>query len=117
MESNPINGGEGEEVHLIVPHSVEEARQYIGETPQNRRDIRSLVSPDDQAFLARAIFEYMRTKNIAEPTSSWQDFWLNQVLSRWEIDSEVAKNVDGGETRELARLHYLYPIRKSLLSW
>jgi hypothetical protein len=110
----------GDEVRGIVPHSVEEARQLYGYIPagwDNAMLIKpaSGVTPDDTAQLANAIYAYMRTKDIAHPAPSWQDYVIRQLLQNWKVRDEVAKRIDQGETPRLALLHYYYPKSEEIL--
>jgi hypothetical protein len=104
----------------IVPHSVEEARQLYGHIPagwDNAMLIKpaSSVTPEDAAQLANAIYAYMKTKDIAHPAPSWQDYVIRQLLNSWKVHNEVAKRVDQGETPQRALLHYYYPKSKEIL--
>lgn len=110
----------GGDFHGIVPHSVEEAEQLYGRIPagwDNAPLIRpaSSVTPEDAALLADAIYAYMRTKDIAHPAPSWQDFVIRKLLQNWKVRNEVAKRVEQGETPGLALLHYYYPKSREIL--
>lgn len=99
----------------LIPHSVDEARNRYGlflpPGWENAYLVKSAddMEPDDVKRLAEAVYIYMRTKDIANPGSSWQDFVLVSVFHNWHISTEITKRVEAGETPLRAKLNYLYP--------